>query len=362
MSNTIIPEILSYPIFFEPNRVWRLYKGGALLDEMATGSKGKDGFFPEEWVASTTVAQNGVNQQSDCEGLSRIAGSDKTLCGLLADYPMESLGKPVYDGEGVGLLCKFIDSAIRLPIQCHPDVAFAKMHCGSNHGKTEMWIVIGTRPIGGAAPYVYIGFKPDIDKEKFKKAVYEQDLDFITSSMHKYEVNESDMYFIPGRLAHAIGAGVLILEVQEPTDLVVQPEKYLDGVELSEEDMWKGLEPEVGLDCFDYDNVFSREETLRRFSLKTRQLSEGAGFAYYDIVNKDVTDYFKVQSLSVSGSAVFKPDMPWYIGVVAVGSGQIIYGGKTFDVSRGSYFFAPATLGEIEYKTQTKMDIYLIAR
>ncbi len=365
MSQTKIPEILQYPICFKPNRVWRLYKGGALLDQLSTGAAGQDGFFPEEWIASTTVAQNGVNQQSQYEGLSKIddgCGGEIFFRELLEKYPFETIGEQTVDEGGLGILCKFIDSAIRLPIQCHPDVAFAKRHCGSNHGKTELWLVLGSRQVNGIEPYLYVGFKPDVDKEKFKSAVYAQDIKYMADSMHKFQVRSGDVYFIPGRLIHAIGPGVFVLEVQEPTDLVVQPEKYLDGVELSEEDMWKGLSPEIGLECFDYDSAVSREQTIEKYSLQEVQISNTDAFTYYDIVNSDTTGYFKVQKVTLFKDTVFKPNMKWYIGVVAEGKGLVKYNGRSFEVGRGSYFLAPAVIGEIEYRVESKMEIYLISK
>jgi len=53
---------LEKPVFFEPNRVWRCYLGGKLLDKFTRNGDGADNHFPEDWLASTTIAQNGPNQ------------------------------------------------------------------------------------------------------------------------------------------------------------------------------------------------------------------------------------------------------------------------------------------------------------
>ena len=360
-----IDEILKYPIFFEPNRVWRLYKGGAMLDKFSGNAQSSDSFFPEEWIASTTVAQNDKNQQSEFEGLSSFvspSGQRVFLRDVLEQFPNEILGTDDIGEDGVGILCKFIDSAIRLPIQCHPDIPFAQKYCNSNHGKTEMWIVIGKRAVNGVKPYVYMGFKPDIDKEKFKQAVREQDMETVTSCMHKFEVNESDVFFIPGKLPHAIGPGCFILEVQEPTDLVVQPEKYLDGVELSDYDMWQGLDPEIGLECFDYEHAYDRAETLKRFCPAEKIIEKTEDFVYSDIIDHSITEHFRVQKLQVNSSVNFKSPFPWYIAVVAEGEGLFRCGDKEFKLKKGDYYLMHNSVTKLSYEANKKLSIYLISK
>ena len=78
------------PIFFERNRVGRVYSGGKLFHGFF-GDEPKDGFFPEEWIASAVKAIN-REMQSEKEGVSRVKGEDTYFDALLSQYPTEMLG------------------------------------------------------------------------------------------------------------------------------------------------------------------------------------------------------------------------------------------------------------------------------
>ena len=243
-------KLLENPLLFDSNRVWRCYLGGKMLDEFLGSETGFDANFPEDWLASVTRADNGDRQRSPDEGLSRIRGADLSFCDLLRRHPLEALGSGRAGGTDV--LCKLLDSAIRLPIQCHPDREFARRHFHSAHGKTESWMILATREIDGGKPYILLGFKPGVRREQFRRAVLAQDIAGMTGCLNKFVVKPGDVYFIPGRIPHAIGPGLLLVEVQEPTDLVIQPERQIGEIVLSERQMWAGLDHDTAFECFGY--------------------------------------------------------------------------------------------------------------
>ena len=109
-------------------------------------------------------------------------------------------------------------------------------------------------------------FKDDVDATEFKRAVRAQDIETVKNSIHKIPIKAGDMYFIPGRLPHAIGPGVFLLEVQEPTDWVVQPEQFLGDTELSYQEMYGPLDVETALDCFDYESSGTIDEIISLFN------------------------------------------------------------------------------------------------
>ena len=80
-------NLLSNPLFFASARVWRCYLGGKLLDEFLGAAEGADSNFPEDWLASVTLADNGEMQQSPSEGLSCIRGTDLHFADLLRRDP-----------------------------------------------------------------------------------------------------------------------------------------------------------------------------------------------------------------------------------------------------------------------------------
>jgi len=354
------------PVFFQSNRVWRCYKGGILLDQFMGNPSPIDDNFPEDWLASTTIAQNRENQQSPDEGLSIIRLSDGTngpyFKDFLASDPKCLLGiRDFIPENGIGVLCKFLDSAIRLPIQCHPDRKFARKYYKSNYGKTESWLILGTRQIHGEEPYILMGFKPDIIPEEFKKAVIKEDIASMENSLHRINVKPGDMYFIPGRIPHAIGPGVFLLEVQEPTDWVVQPERFIGDVELSHSDMWGPLEPENGLECFDYNGADSLENIIARTRLCpqiTWQKEEGI---LERIIGPDITDCFHVDRLTVHGTIEYNCEATWHIAIITKGSGRIYGTSGHNPIKNGDCFFISNQIKSLKYQSNgSRLEISII--
>ena len=129
MNNTSFPW--HYPVFFRKNRVFRVYLGGKLLDRYL-GTEGPDGNYPEEWICSTVQAIN-PGHTDPLEGLS-LHAEDGTPFDLLLQE-----NKEAYLGgrEDLGVLVKFLEGAIRLPMQVHPTRDFSRAHFGSPYGKAE---------------------------------------------------------------------------------------------------------------------------------------------------------------------------------------------------------------------------------
>ncbi len=341
-------------LFFRPNRVWRCYLGGELLDKFMGCESGGDNLFPENWLGSVTAADNGEHSTSENEGLSQTLQGD-FFCDLLQQNSLELLGN---QGGNLGVLCKFLDSAIRLPLQCHPDKEFARKYCNSDYGKTESWFILDTREINGEKPYILLGFKENVDKKLFKKAVMTQDIDRLLSMMHKIEVKKGDAFFIPGRIPHAIGSGVFMLEVQEPTDLVVQPERKIGNIQLSDKDMWQNLTPELGLECFNYQGE-SREKILEKLQIKPRKISENM----LSLIDEKLTDCFQVKQLNLGvRDKIVLPLDKWYLGVVTSGAGEVKSFGKNYSIRRSDCFFVPTSAEELEFENSgsENMQIFLI--
>ena len=340
-------------MFFKPNRVWRCYKGGKLLNRLMGEESGEDSLFPENWLGSITLASNGEHQQSEIEGLSVLTDGE-LFFEILQKNSMELLGE---SHGNLGVLCKFLDSAVRLPVQCHPDKEFAAKYCNSSYGKTESWFILDTREVNGEKPYILFGFREGVIKEQFSKAVAEQNIATMTSMMHKIEVKKGDAFFIPGKLPHAIGSGVLMLEVQEPTDLVIQPEEKIGDITLSFHDMWGDLTPELGLDCFDYHG-YSQAGLLDKLAIKGKKIDT----AMYSLIDDSLTDCFKVNKLEIApeNNYIFF-NTKWHLAVVTSGHGTVKSNGKIYQLKHGDCFFIPCTHKELEFiSTNDSIEIYLI--
>ena len=333
-----------------PCRVWRCYTGGYLLDAFVGNMHPHDSHTPEDWLASTVPALNGPHAQGPDEGLARVCGEDGAAGPLFRDViatdPTAYLGRA--GAPALDVLCKFLDSAVRLPMQCHPDRAFAREFYHSDHGKAESWIVLDTREIDGEAPYLLMGFQPGIRRENFIAAVQAQDIPAMERMLHKIPVHAGETYFIPGRFPHAIGPGVFMLEVQEPSDWVVQPEAFCAGTALSSSDMWGPLTPEQALECFDYRGE-TRDEVIARTRQTPQVESNAAAGSIERIIGPTITRCFGVQKITVRDHFTAACDAPYHIEVVVAGAGTLQVGEKITPVTRGDVLFVPFGVKAITY-------------
>ncbi|MCB0063125.1 MAG: hypothetical protein KDE19_13465, partial [Caldilineaceae bacterium] len=166
------------PFQLLPNRVWRTYQGGAVLDELAGNPNSTDSHFPEDWVGSATRAVNPGREEMLDEGIGRArdaAGHEYSMVELYTSEPELALGAAHVAAYGAQpyLLVKLLDSAMRLHIQAHPSVAWARQHLNANSGKTEAWWILHTRTDDA---YVYMGFQRPPTPAAWKAMIDDQDI------------------------------------------------------------------------------------------------------------------------------------------------------------------------------------------
>lgn len=323
-------EIASKPIFFERNRVYRVYKGGKLLGDFFNDSS-VDGNYPEEWVASSVKALN-KDSASGYEGISRVEGTEIYFRDLLEAEKEFLLGSR----NDLGMLVKVLDSAIRLPAQTHPDKEFSRKYFNSNYGKAESWIVLGTRENAK----IYFGFKDKITKEEFENAINQSETDkgAMSALLNEVNVKEGDIFFIPAKFIHAIGAGCLILEVQEPTDFTVQPEMWCDDYRLSEYEMYLGLSRDEALECFDFTAY--GEEVIKQGKKEPKVIFESEKIKIEALITYNDTPCFCVNRYSVKDGEIKLSDAP-SICIITKGCGTIEGDGFKREIKKGDYFFIP---------------------
>ncbi len=348
------------PLFFLPNRVWRCYTGGALLDKFVGGRSG-DGHFPEDWLASTVKASNGVHSTGQNEGVAEIVGENgekELLSDVLEKCGTDILGQKHFNKFGLttGVLCKYLDSSVRLPVQCHPDRDTAMKLYNSRFGKAESWHIIDTRVIEGQKPYILMGFKTGVKREDFLMAAYAEDGEAMAEMMHRIEVKPAETYFVPARLPHAIGTGVFMLEVQEPSDLVVTPERYCADVRLTDEEMWGPLAKEQAIEIFDY-TAMEKAELLRRVSAKGWLVKKDKNVEIRELIGSSFTDAFGLWSVAVKGVAGFEIPRAFAVVVVERGEGEIRWRGGSRTIRQGEYFLWPASVSELEYSAKQGLDL-----
>ena len=211
------------PYTLPPNVLRHFYAGGERIAALR-GTEPAD-HTPEEWIGAANTTFDGSR------GLSRLPDGRLVRDALAAD-PEAFLGAAHVRrfGADPALLVKLLDAGQRLPVHFHPGREFAARELGLGHGKTEAWLIVEADP--GAS--VHVGFAREVGLDEVRGWMAAQDSGAMLDAMQELPVTGGDAVFVPAGVPHAIGAGILMVEVQEPTDLSVLLE--WEGFELTEDE------------------------------------------------------------------------------------------------------------------------------
>ena len=188
-----------------------LWGGEKLIREYGISSPNTP--LAEAWVLS--AHSDGDSRISFSEG--EVGSEGKSFAEYLKCHP-EAVGSFGKAFPFFPTLIKLIDAKKALSIQVHPDDSFALSREGQ-YGKTEMWIVLEREE--GA--FLYFGFQKDYTEEEIRRAIEE---DNFPSLLCKVMVEPGDVFFIPAGTVHAIGAGILLAEVQQNSNLTYRVYDY----------------------------------------------------------------------------------------------------------------------------------------
>ncbi len=339
------------PITFEYNEVWRVYTGGKLFRELRKQPQPRDSYYPEDWIASMTRADNPPRDgRPALEGLSIIRGTAVPFSLLVELFPLEILGGDHLSAFGptTQVLAKFLDSAVRLPIQAHPDDELARRYFNAPVGKTEAWIIVGTRVIGEKIePYILLDFHPGVEPAHFRRLVEAQDLPGQVACLNRIAVCPGEAYLVTGRTPHAIGSGVFMIEVQQPSDLVIHTERKVVEVELPEGVCHMGIGWDRALDIFDYTGR-TVEQTVARARLQPREVSRTPAGTVEQIISHDDTRLFAARRLEVTRELTMTNER-FYAGAVIGGAGVLRWSGGEMELRAGDTFFMPNSVREHAY-------------
>ena len=338
-------KLASEPIFFESNRVFRIYTGGKLLGDFL-GKPEPDGSLPEEWIASSVAALN--KDAAATDGISVVRDTGVLLTDLLAAERERVLG----DRQEFGVLIKCLCSAVRLPVQAHPCKEFSRQYFNSGYGKTESWYVLDTRPGAG----VFFGFNRSLTKEEFKQAVDAslEDKNAMPELLQFVPVQKGDVFLVPAKVAHAIGAGCLILEVQEPTDFTIQPEAWCVDYQLNDYEKYLGLDPDIALDCFDF--AAHGEHALRLGKKEPQLITDTDCWRVESLIGPADTDCFAQNRHTITAGHSGVLAAPSVI-VVTEGAGVLHLGEQTWPIKQGDYFMLPYSIdGQCTVSSETTVE------
>jgi mannose-6-phosphate isomerase len=330
------------------NRVWRSYSGGRTLDRLAGVAAPADGPFPEDWIASTTRAVN-TGRENLVEGPSRVlvGGESCDWATLLAADPVYFLGAEhaARFGPRSQLLVKLLDPSIRLHLQVHPTAEFAQRHLQAPSGKTEAYHILSVRE-EIRDPAIYLGFQQPPGRDRLRRWIEAQDIAAILGAMNRVPVRPGDTYVVPGGVPHALGEGIFLVEIQEPSDLVVRFEFERGGHLLPESArfMQRGLE--FCLDIFDLTAWPPGRVRVEAGCPPRRRRALGPDSWQDDVIGLERTPCFRVRQ-SVVRSPITKTEDSCYVGIVTAGRCTLQAGEESHDLGRYEKFFIPAGLGPL---------------
>jgi len=357
-------------ILLPPNRVWRTYQGGRILDSLAGNIPAVDTHFPEDWIGSTTRAVN-IGRKQIREGLSQVVvgGAPHDFATLIAGDPEYFLGSAHLAKYGAAplLLVKFLDPAIRLHFQVHPTADFAQRFLASPSGKTEAYYVLDVRepaeragnttePSAEPTGYIYLGFQRPPTRERLREMIERQDVAGIEACFNKIPVKPGDTYVVPGGVPHALGAGVFLVEIQEPSDLVVRFEFTRGGSTLPEAARFMGRGLDFCLDVFDFSAWPSSRLAVEAACPAKRRRALGPDSWQDDLVDAARTSCFRVRRTRLGG-AIVKQEKDFHIGIVTAGAVTLSVGGETHYLRRYDKFFVPAGLEGLHYAPEGTAEI-----
>jgi len=326
-----------------PNRVWRTYRGGRVLDQWEGKTAPADGSFPEDWIGSTVRAIN-IGREELREGVSRVrlGGVEADLDGLVAADPDWWLGPEAAGWGGrPPLLVKFLDSAIRLHFQVHPTREFARARLNAPSGKAEAYLILATRP-EVTDPYLYLGFQRPPSRAQLKDLIERQDVAALEACFDRIPVSPGDCLVVPGGRPHALGEGLMLMEIMEPSDLAVRFEFERGGSVLPEAARFLGRGLDFCLDVFDLSPI-SVEEVRARHAARPRLLRTFGERAWLEEwVGPELTPCFRVRQGRYGEAVTRHGEM--FIGVVLHGRGRIRTAREVVEIGPRDRFWWPAGL------------------
>ena len=305
------------------NRVSRTYKGGSRIDKFTQEVFVKKGMYPEDWTASATAVKNSSGMT---EGIGITENGEKIT---------DIIGNDI-----LPILVKLLDADERLVIQVHPTVNFSQRYLNSSFGKTECWYFLDCSPDA----HIYLGFKPDITAERWRKAIQNDDSEQLLDMLWRIPVHKGDFVFVDGGMPHAIGGGCFMIELQEPSDFMfVAEKKTVSGVNIPDYRLDMGLGFETGLRAYNYQG-YTAEELREKYISHPTIVKNGV----CHVLGAEQTDKFTFDILC--GNAACSMDRKYAVAVVLSGKGTIC--GKLSE--QGDRFFlcdeTPVICGDTDFR------------
>jgi len=304
------------PLSFEPifkSLIW----GGRRLGTVLNKPIPAEGRVAESWE----IADHRDDVSRVRSG--RYAGT--TLRDLVRDRADELFGASPRRDQ-FPLLVKFLDANDVLSVQVHPDDEKGRRLADDN-GKTEAWVVVHAEP----GSLIYAGLKPGVSRGDFAAALGTPGVE---SLLHRFEAKAGDCVMIPAGTVHAIGAGIVLAEIQQMSDATF---RVHDWGRVGPDGKPRALHPAEALESTDFDAGPVNPLTPRPEAVPggTRERLARC-------------DYFALERLRLTGAARVGRDDRFTILLGLGGAADVVHGGERTRLGFGETLLLPAALGPCE--------------
>lgn len=311
-----------YPLSFTPISKYRIWGGNKLNNLLQKEFKEKN--IGESWEIS------GVENDETVVNNGHLKG--KTLREIATLYKDDFLGKNVYEKFEVEfpLLIKFIDAKTPLSVQVHPSNEIARKRHNS-FGKNEMWYIMDA----DEDAEIIIGFNTSLSKTTYSEYLKSGK---VLEVLNKLKVKPSDAFNIPTGRVHAIGAGVLLAEIQQTSDVTYRIYDY-DRIDKKSGEK-RELHNDLAIDVLD----FNREQNYK--TSFDSQLNTSNKLIH--------TPYFKTNLIIINDEVDVDCSTKdsFMIYMCVKGTAQIIHNDMIYELKLGSTILIPAQIKKLKIRSE----------
>ncbi len=318
--------MLNYPLKFRPILKEKIWGGNKLKSLLNKNSPIEN--LGESWEIS------GV--KDDVSVVANGSLKSNSLTDLLESYKGDLVGEKIYEefGGEFPLLIKFIDAKTALSVQLHPNDELARQRHNS-FGKTEMWYIMQADKDAN----INIGFKENITKEEYIKHL---ESGAITELLNFEDVKKGDSFFINTGKVHAIGAGVLLAEIQQTSDVTY---RIYDWDRVDDQGNARELHTALAIDAIDFEK---KEDFKLDYDKKENTSCQVASCRYFTTnylpIKGEITkDYNKLDS--------------FVIYMCVNGNAEISIDGNSEKISKGESILIPARNKEVKITSAAETEL-----
>lgn len=322
---------LRKPFLLRPTGKDYLWGGKRLNDEFAKEIDISP--LAETWECSTHP-----------DGLSFVASGEMegmTLADVLAKHP-EYLGThPSFSINGsLPIMIKFIDASKDLSVQVHPSDEYAYVNENGQPGKTEMWYVLDA----AKGSNIVYGLSTDVTADELRESINEGS---IVKYLQKVPVKKNDVFFMEPGIIHAIGAGVLVAEIQQNSNLTY---RLYDYDRTDKNGNKRELHIDNALEVAKLTGSKTPKQPLRVLKYRPGVASEMIGRCkYFEVYRRIINTERRQKILFHSDELSFR------VLLCVNGCGTLSFAGEVLDIYKGDCVFVPAQ--SVDIRVHGKMQI-----